>query len=54
MMLPLLGVSFRDSKGGDGLRRPLRLSSVGRRTIAKGSHEWCVSQGRAVPSLTVK
>jgi hypothetical protein len=48
-MLPLRCVSFRDSKGGDGLRRPLWPSRVKRKTIAEESYEWVVS-----PSIKVK
>lgn len=39
-MLLLLGVSFRDAEGCDGLGRPLRLGRVKGRTIAKGSHRY--------------
>lgn len=31
-------VSFRDAKGCDGLRRPLRFSCIRRRAIAKRGH----------------
>jgi len=39
-MLSLLCVSFRDAERGDGLGWPLRLGSVGRRTVTKGSHKY--------------
>ncbi len=39
-MLPRLCISFRDAKGRDRLRGPLRLGRVQRRVIAKGSHRY--------------